>query len=108
MNTRNQVQKLLEGCPDFPTLQDVAAETEPEVFLPRTDAEDACRAVLPGDSLEGHVFEDTLEPNPYLGIPASDLREMLEWMEGDERRDVERALVLKQLQHSDGMMPGRS
>lgn len=48
----NIVQKgFLSGCPDFPSLRDVAGEKEPEVFTPRTPAEDSVRAMLPGDTV---------------------------------------------------------
>lgn len=107
MSDHNKVQKLLEGCPDFPTVRDIATETEPRRSFPRTDAEDSCRAVMPGDSMEGYVFEDTMEPNPYLHLPRLELREMASWMEGAEGQRVRDALRLQQLQHSDGKMPRR-
>jgi len=48
-NRFTEVQKLLYGCPDFPSLRDVAQEKDPEVFVARTPAEDIAYARLPGD-----------------------------------------------------------
>jgi len=109
MTDHDQLQRLLRDYPPegFPTVRDIADEKEPETFDPRTEAEDSCRSVMPGDSMQGHLFEATMEPNPFLGLPRSDLQEMLSWMEGQERRRVQDALRLQQLQHSDGKWPGR-
>ena len=91
----NVIQKLLEGCPDFPTVQDIADEKEPEVFLNRDEGEEACRTVLPGDSLDGHFYEGTMEPNPYLYVPYSKLKVMLETATGEERTLMYKAIGMQ-------------
>lgn len=71
----NQIQKLLAGCPDFPSVRDIAEEKEPEVFLPRTKEEDERRAYLPGEDVTQHPLY--VPPNPYLYEKPSRLLELL-------------------------------
>ena len=102
------VQKLLAGYPEggFPTLRNLAA-SNPDLLPNRTEGEEKVRAVLPGDSLQGHIYEEDVEENPYLGTPRSDLQTMAEYAVGVEQRLMLKALKLQQLQQSDGRWPGR-
>jgi len=106
-NKETEVQKMLSGCPDFPTLRDVAAEKMPEVCKNRTPAEESVRSVMPGDSMEGHLYEHLMESNPYLSLSREELWQKAQKGAKPEAAKALEALRLQQLQQSDGQMPGR-
>ena len=87
------------------TLRDLVAQAGPPAY-PRTDAEDAIGALLPGDDPTGHPLHRP--PNPFLTRPHSELKAMLYSGElsRDNERQVRQAVDMQQLQHSDGRPMG--
>lgn len=89
-----------------PSLRDLVRREE-NIETPRTVYEDRVGARLPGDALEGHDLYTP--PNPYITMKREALWDMLgnPNLDPEERAHITRALQYQQLQHSDGVMPGR-
>jgi len=83
------------------TLRDLVGQ-DASVLNPRTEAEEAATARMPGDKVKDHPLYRP--PNPYLTKPNSQLREMLRKgvSSRDEERLIRAALSMQELQHSDG------
>lgn len=105
MSRGDALVKTFEGYRPNPSLRDLVGQ-ESEIPSPRTEAEDQCTALMPGDVEENHPLHTP--PNPYLGAPYSELRGLLRRGVSSraEERLIRQALDMQQRQHSDGV-PGR-
>jgi hypothetical protein len=99
MKRHTSIRSLFEGYPGKdtnPDLRDLVPEEDSDApFLNRTEGEDRCFSILPGDPLGNHIHVNDLDI-PYLYTPPSQLRALHDDPDtpASERRKIVRVMKL--------------